>query len=228
MIRTNTEKVDSLNDSLLGTAQASAKGRAEIVEYIGKLNGIPPDKQTEILTLLNQGKVDEAKAVLDAASTTRTVAVEADASEFNADVAAAKKEAAKPVIVPIKYRDDSIKGPKAHGGTVGQRGGVAGEAGEEFVKLPGKPTMLIDSPMYVPPGTRVTSVRKTREIRQGRRPPRRFANGTQLPAPVTVGSGTMSFTFNQQAPIYGVADLDRHLERWANTVLAPRIKAGKR
>lgn len=156
-IRTNTEKVDSLNGSLLATAGASATGRAEIVAYIGQLNGIPADKQTEIQALLDQGKVEEAKRVLDAASSTRTVAVSADASQFYSDMATARAEASKPVTVPVKYRDDQRYGAHASGGTVQgwEDRQIVGEQGPEIVDLP--------------PGTRVHTAAQTRSMLAGPR-----------------------------------------------------------
>ena len=132
-----------------------------------------------------------------------------------------------PAVVPVVYaptKDLTHFRVTEQGGTIGPNEmGIAGEAGPEFVKLPGQPTVLIDGAMVIPPGTRVTSVRKTREILSRR--PKRFANGTSQPAPVSTGA--MSFQFIQQAPIYGVADLDRHLERWSNQ-LAQKIEVGKR
>lgn len=227
-IRTNTERVDSLNDSLLATASASATGRAEIVGYIGDLNGIPADKQTEIITALNKGDLDEAKRLINEASTTRTVAVEADASKFNADVTTAKAEAAKPVQVSVVYNPDTrkLKGPFAAGGTVGPEGGIAGEAGAEFAQLGGKgATVLLTETTVVPPGTKITSARKTRAILQRRIP--RYANGTDIPAPLSVTGRPLVFQFNQNAPVYGVDDLNAHLEAWARKTAAT-ISARKR
>ena len=134
-----------------------------------------------------------------------------------------------PAVVPVVYaptKDLAHFRVTEQGGTIGPNEmGIAGEAGPEFVKLPGKPTVLIDGAMVIPPGTRVTSVRKTRQILSRR--PKRFANGTSQPAVVSAGASPMTFQFIQQAPIYGVADLDRHLERWSNQ-LAQKISVGKR
>ena len=117
-----------------------------------------------------------------------------------------------------------FKAPQAKGGITPPGGGVAGEAGPEFIQMPGKPTMLIDGPMEVPPGTRVTSVRRTRQILQGRVP--RYANGTSTPAAIASAS-PMTFQYNQNAPVYGVEDLNRHLAQWANQ-LAQKIQVGRR
>jgi hypothetical protein len=64
------------------------------------------------------------------------------------------------------------------GGTVGPGGGVAGESGPEFIRLPGsnKPVLLTET-TFVPEGTRVTSTARTRALLKGSGLPR-FAAGT--------------------------------------------------
>ena len=103
---------------------------------------------------------------------------------------------------------------------------IAGEAGAEFITLPDGRTMLLTSATPVPPGTRVTSVRKTREILNRRRP--RYANGTQLAADaVGSSSSPVTFVYEQNAPVYGVEDLNRHLEQWSRGIAA-KISVGRR
>ena len=134
-----------------------------------------------------------------------------------------------PAVVPVVYaptKDLAHFRVTEQGGTIGPNEmGIAGEAGPEFVKLPGKPTVLIDGPMVIPPGTRVTSVRKTREILSRR--PKNYANGTSQPAVVTSNASPMTFNFNQNAAIYGVDDLNRHLEQWSRGIAA-KIGVGRR
>ena len=114
----------------------------------------------------------------------------------------------------------------AIGGTVGRGGGIAGEAGPEIAKLPGKRLpVLLTAPTFVPPGTQVTSTSSTARILKGRKPPKFYANGTGSTA--VAADASMQFTYNQNAPVYGVEDLNRHLEQWSNQ-LAQKISVGKR
>jgi hypothetical protein len=190
------------------------KADADMALFVGK------PRTTEVDVTANTTPA-VTSIVTDVTGKARSTEVDvgADVTEFNRDVGIARTNAAKPIVVHVKYVED----PHAKGGTVGPNGGVAGEAGAEFVQLPGRPTVLIDQKMIVPPGTKVTSVRKTREILSRKRP--RYASGTAVPAARPAGG--MSFTFNQQAPIYGVADLDRHLAAWSQR-LAQQISAGRR
>ena len=76
----STSELDAQNASLLNSAaSASGPARQGILDYTFALNGIPPEKQTEILTLLDQGKVDQANAVLADASKNRDARLIADA-----------------------------------------------------------------------------------------------------------------------------------------------------
>ena len=59
--------------------------RAALVDHIAQLNGIPPEKASEILTLIDQGKVAEAEAVLASTSRTRSATVVADAKTAEAE-----------------------------------------------------------------------------------------------------------------------------------------------
>ena len=77
---TATGKLDAQNETLLATAKlASGPAKQGILDYIFALNGIPPDKRTDITAALNRGDVDEAKRLLDEASRNRTATVKADA-----------------------------------------------------------------------------------------------------------------------------------------------------
>lgn len=79
--RTATEKVDTFNDSLLATAGTlNGEARTAVGNYIADVNKVPPDKRTEFIALVEAGKLDEAKALLNTASETRTAAIEADAT----------------------------------------------------------------------------------------------------------------------------------------------------
>lgn len=66
--------------------------------------------------------------------------------------------------VPVKTVLIPAQGRYANGGTVGPGGGIAGEAGAELVRLPGRSPALLTGPAVVPPRTHVTSARRTRAI----------------------------------------------------------------
>ena len=113
----------------------------------------------------------------------------------------------------------------AKGGTVPRGGGIAGEAGPEFVEYPDGRTGLLLGPAVVPAGTKVTSTRRTAQLLRGRRPPR-FAGGTGA-QPAVVASRPMTFQYIQNAPVYGVEDLDRYLAAWSRQI-GQQISVGRR
>ena len=83
---TAAQKVDIHNRSLLNQASTlNGPARSALVDHIAQLNGIPPEKASEILTLIDQGKVTEAEALLAETSWTRTAAVLAEAKTAQAD-----------------------------------------------------------------------------------------------------------------------------------------------
>jgi hypothetical protein len=77
---TAVQKQDLWNDSMLANA-ATLEGpmRDAVLDYVGQVNGIPPEKVSEIKALIEEGKIDEANAMLDEASRTRDAAIEAQA-----------------------------------------------------------------------------------------------------------------------------------------------------
>ena len=75
-----TDAIDIMNDSLIDqAAQATGPTRAALVAHIAQLNGIPPKKASEILALIEEGRLQRAKDRLNAASAARTATVSADA-----------------------------------------------------------------------------------------------------------------------------------------------------
>lgn len=85
-VLTATQKIDALNSSLIDSAaKATPAARDALISYIAEVNQIPPDKATKIQALIEQGKLDEAKAMLDEASATRTatMAAQADQNSLN-------------------------------------------------------------------------------------------------------------------------------------------------
>lgn len=81
-----TEKIDNFNQSLLDNARvATPAARRAAYEYLIQLNDIPEETATRILALIDEGKVDEAEAMLNNASRTRSAAINADAHTEQAE-----------------------------------------------------------------------------------------------------------------------------------------------
>jgi hypothetical protein len=77
---TATGALDAQNAALLTQAStATPAARAQIVAYIADLNAIPPEVTSEILALLDQGKVAEAEARLNETSRSRDQVTTAEA-----------------------------------------------------------------------------------------------------------------------------------------------------
>jgi hypothetical protein len=213
---TATERLDNQNAALLNTAGA-AKGPARdgILEYIGAVNQIPPEKMTEIKAALARGDVDEAKRLLDEASATRTAAIKADADTAAADAELNRLTRDRHVRV---IGSMTFEGPREMGGTVPRSKGlpgIAGEAGPEFIRLPDGRQMLLTGETVIPPGTQVTSVRRTRQILSRRGLPR-YANGT---GGVTVTAPTVALP-----PIKIMLD-GRPIAALIGTTTAPAVRA---
>lgn len=152
------------NGEMLKNA-ASAKGplRQSILDYIGVVNGIPPEKVTEILAALDRGDVDEANRLLNEASRKREAEIAAETTgvqSAEAELNRLARERAARVVVMV----DKNLGMVDQGGTVGPGGGIAAEIGPEIARLPGGRQVLLTGPSLVPPGTRVTSRRQTARI----------------------------------------------------------------
>ena len=126
---------------------------------------------------------------------------------------------------PVNVKLTPLVGKFAGGGKVGPEGGIGGEAGAEFIETPDGKRYLITGPTALAAGTKVTSTRQTRSILA--RKPKMYANGTSQPAVVTAAGAPMTFQYIQQAPVYGVDDLNRHLEAWSQQ-LAQQISVGRR
>jgi hypothetical protein len=74
--------IDITNRSLLTKARStSGPVRASIIDYIAEINGIPPEKVSDILADTDEGTVRDAKRALDDVSKTRKAAVRADKDE---------------------------------------------------------------------------------------------------------------------------------------------------
>jgi hypothetical protein len=159
---TATQKLDAQNDALLDTAAtANGPARQGILNYVGTVNQIPPEKLTEIQAAIDAGDLDTAKRLLAEASAPRTAAINADAN-----TAAAERE------LDLLTKDRIVKISPVfgtttrydRGGRVGPDGAVAAERRPEFIRLPGGETGLLTEPAFVPPGTQVTSGAETERI----------------------------------------------------------------
>jgi chemotaxis protein histidine kinase CheA len=88
--QTATQKVDTFNDALFDVAGTlNGPARTALGNYIADVNTVPESKRTEFIALVEAGKLDEARALLDGTSQSRTAAIHADA-----DTAAANAELA--------------------------------------------------------------------------------------------------------------------------------------
>ena len=106
---------------------------------------------------------------------------------------------------PVSVRVNMLGGipvREATGGTTPKQGGIAGEAGAEFVKYPDGTEVLLTGATFVPPGTKVTSAARTRSIlhRHHWSPPK-YANGTGggtafIPTSVTINSAVIGNRFD--------------------------------
>lgn len=138
---TEAEHLDNLNASLL-TSAASTSGpvKQSIIDHIAAINGIPPEKVTEILA--STPNLDEQKALLDEASKNRSLTITAQlitataTQQYGAWVAQIVNN--PPTITPRINMPFGSAGPQGmSGGPVNESGfWTVGEAGPETVFLP--------------------------------------------------------------------------------------------
>jgi hypothetical protein len=134
---TATQKQELWNKSMVQSA-ATMDGpmRDSVLDYVANVNGIPPEKLSEIKALFDDGKVAEAEAALNEASRTRDAAIEAEALTAQAEIDLnnlARNRTARVTAAVIRGQGQ-IDGVGATGGIV-TRPTVAliGEAGPEAV-----------------------------------------------------------------------------------------------
>jgi hypothetical protein len=130
-----SQKLDTWNGSMLTSAShLSGPVQEAVLGYIAATNGIPPEKLTDVQALINQGRIAEAEAALNAVSRARAVAVSADTSAAQASLQA--------VIDKMNSIHDKTVHVNAVGGvnvngaaTGGPRSGMVlvGEQGPELV-----------------------------------------------------------------------------------------------
>jgi hypothetical protein len=146
---TATQRQDVWNSKMLGSA-ATAKGplRQGILDYIGAVNGIPPEKVSEILALIDEGKIEEAELALETASRSRESAVTADAhtAQAEADLNAAAR--ARTATITVRTIDPGRAGPG--GSSMGMTGGPT--PGSDFAPSTGS------AQFHFPAGTRPEEV----------------------------------------------------------------------
>jgi len=212
-------------------------GNAEAMTKLGLLQGaidaLPKDVQTNVTQHIITGDYVGALNIVQGYYNRNPAEIPTEATAPSngnlAAVGAAVGGYFKRNPVKVTTTVGSAFGTLAGGGVAGPDGGIAGEAGAEFAKAPGRPTVLLHEATVVPPGTKVTSAKRTRQILTRRLP--RYANGTGQPAPTPVLTGLagrpMHFTYEQNAPVYGVDDLDRHLAAWSQRI-AQTISVGRR
>jgi hypothetical protein len=134
---TATQKQDLWNRSMVQTASTlDGPMRDAVLDYLANVNGIPPEKVSEIKALLDEGKVAEAETALNDASRAREAAVTAEALTAQAEIDLnnlARNRTAR--ITPAVIRGQGqIDGVGATGGIVTQPTvALIGEAGPEAV-----------------------------------------------------------------------------------------------
>jgi hypothetical protein len=83
---TAVQRQDLWNQKMIGTASTlDGPMRDAVLQYAADVNGIPPEKVSEIRALLDDGKIVEAAALLNEASRTRDAAIEAQALTAQAE-----------------------------------------------------------------------------------------------------------------------------------------------
>jgi hypothetical protein len=77
---TAAQRQEMWNQKMIGSASTlDGPMRDAVLQYAADVNGIPPEKVSEIRALLDRGEVAYAEAVLNDASRTRDAAIQADA-----------------------------------------------------------------------------------------------------------------------------------------------------
>ncbi len=134
---THTAALDTWNATML-TSAANADGplHEAIINHIAAVNGIPPEKVTEILA--STPNLDEQKAAIDAASANRQLTILADANTSAASAAVAafiRNVESHPAYIDVIGRL-SNQGVALAGGGPGSGLALVGEQGPELVALP--------------------------------------------------------------------------------------------
>lgn len=132
--------------------------------FSSALDDLPPEVQSQVVALVEEGNPQAAwQLVQDEIKKKGDIALNSKLEDPDNvdDVAANAQQKANQK--PIKFNSElrPLKGAFSGGGVVGPTGGVAGEAGAEFVTLPDGSRVLLVGATAVPPRSRVTSTAQT-------------------------------------------------------------------
>jgi hypothetical protein len=130
------------------------------------IDNLPKNVQAQVTQRIIVGDYQGALAIVQGYYNSHPAAISTYATDPNnlASIASNISSHFRRNPVPITASLVGIPVLREHGGTVPGEGGIAGEAGPEFVALPDGRRMLLTGPTLVPPRTRVTSTRRTRQI----------------------------------------------------------------
>lgn len=208
---TATQKLDGWNAAML-TSAASSDGPLHdaIINHIAAVNGIPPEKVTEILA--STPNLEEQKKLLDQASANRALTIKADADTSAAQTsvdAFIRSIQAKKVYIDVGARTgnvsvataggtQSLQPPRYAGG--GMVSALVGERGPE--------------PALLPTGTNITPNERARNWIQTEA--RRAAGGNAGPTRQVVQNIYLSAgPFDSERDVMNkVARVNRRYQRW--------------
>ena len=111
---TAAQEADAWNRVMLEQAAAAGDAGGAIIDYIARVNGIPPAAVTEIKANVAEGDLAAAEAQLVALSANRSARVEADllTEQAKADAAALAGEVGKGATMPVTVEAKTKKGSK--------------------------------------------------------------------------------------------------------------------
>jgi hypothetical protein len=136
-----TGKLDTWNATMLTSAShLSGPVQEAVLGHIAAVNGIPPEKLTDIQALINAGDIAGAEAALNTVSRARAVAVTADTTAALASLQAVidKMNQIHDKTVHVNAVGGvNVNGTEASGGPINTTGMyLVGEKGPEIVSLP--------------------------------------------------------------------------------------------
>jgi hypothetical protein len=161
---TAVQKQDIWNQKMIESASTlDGPMRDAVLDYVAQVNGIPPEKVSEIKALLDEGKVAEAEAALAEASRTRATIIKAEAKTDEAE------EALRLLIRPRNMTVNAqivsrggagygpVAGARAAGGPVSAgKPYLVGEEGPELM-VPGSNGTVVPSNKLAAAGSAVTN-----------------------------------------------------------------------
>jgi hypothetical protein len=195
--------------------------RNALDQFGSVIDGFGEEKQIEIRTLIAQGDIQAAfdtvnRELIGRGYSPIVLPTDVDMTGANQELSAGHRAAQaelnrNPLNIPVSIGNGQFRYSNGRivydqGGTVGPAGGIVAERGPEI--LNGKHLAL--SPTIVPPGTRVTSRRRTAMILRtsGTRGLRRYDNGGMV-----TGPSTINVNFNGVGAIGNQFDLMRTMRK---------------